>query len=78
MLGAGMPASAVRKLIVQSIIGTMAHIENSLDMDLSEVSAGIATPGTYTKLGLDILEKQQAFNPWQDAIQSLLMAQSND
>ena len=78
MLAAGMPPSAARKLVVQSIVGTMAHIENSPAMDLSEISAGIATDGTYTKIGLDILEQQQAFDPWQDAIQTLLMGQNND
>ena len=78
MLDAGMPAEAARKLVVQSIVGTMAHIESEPGMDLNAVTKSIATPGTYTKLGLDMLEKQQAFTPWQDAIQSLLVAQSND
>ena len=78
MLGAGMPASAARKLVVQSIVGTMAHIDNEPDMNLQQVTQGIATDGTYTKLGLDILRQQDAFQPWQDAIQTLLMAQDDD
>jgi len=32
-----------------------------------EISDSIATEGTYTKLGLDMLESQGAFDLWVDA-----------
>ncbi|MDP6189902.1 MAG: NAD(P)-binding domain-containing protein [Gammaproteobacteria bacterium] len=78
MLAAGMPATKARPLVVQAILGTMAHIQQSPELDLSAVTEGIATPGTFTKLGLDILQQQDAFTPWQNAVQALLMAQDND
>jgi len=78
MIAAGMPAEPARRLLVQSIIGTMAHISEESNMDLAQVTQGIATTGTFTKLGLDILQQQGAFGPWQEAVQTLLMAQNND
>ncbi|MDP6968762.1 MAG: NAD(P)-binding domain-containing protein [Gammaproteobacteria bacterium] len=77
MLAAGMPASKARSLVVQAILGTLAHIQHSPELDLNAVTEGIATPGTFTKLGLDILQQEDAFAPWQAAVQALLMAQDN-
>ena len=72
MLEAGMPASKARKLVVQAILGTMAHVQNQPELDLQAVTESIATPGTFTKMGLDILQQEDAFAPWQSAIKALL------
>lgn len=67
-----MPASKARKLVVQAILGTMAHVQNQPELDLQAVTESIATPGTFTKMGLDILQQEDAFAPWQEAIKALL------
>jgi len=36
-----------------------------------EIAESIATEGTFSKLGLDILKKDQAFEPWHEACQAL-------
>jgi len=36
-----------------------------------EIAAGIATKGTYSRLGLDLLQQRQAFAPWRDACKLL-------
>jgi pyrroline-5-carboxylate reductase len=45
----------------------------------AEIADGIATEGTYSKLGLDLLREQQAFAPWRDACKLLekRLAESN-
>jgi hypothetical protein len=37
----------------------------------AEIAAGIATEGTFSKLGLDLLQKNTAFEPWREACQLL-------
>jgi len=37
-----------------------------------EIANYIATEGTYSKLGLDLLQRRQAFEPWRDACALLL------
>mgnify|MGYP000235822828 FL=1 len=32
-----------------------------------EIAEAIATDGTFSKLGLDVLKEQNAFAPWDDA-----------
>ena len=78
MLEAGMPASKARKLVLQAILGTMAHLQNQPELDLQAVTESIATPGTFTKMGLDILQQEDAFAPWQSAIKALLANSINE
>jgi pyrroline-5-carboxylate reductase len=37
----------------------------------AEIAAGIATEGTYSKLGLDLLQQNSAFEPWREACELL-------
>jgi len=37
----------------------------------AEIAAGIATEGTFSKLGLDLLQQNAAFEPWRDACELL-------
>ncbi|MCP4334249.1 MAG: NAD(P)-binding domain-containing protein [Gammaproteobacteria bacterium] len=37
----------------------------------AEIAAGIATEGTFSKLGLDLLQQNAAFEPWREACELL-------
>ncbi len=45
----------------------LANIETSP----GEIARGIATEGTFSKLGLDLLEQKAAFEPWREACKLL-------
>ena len=64
-----------KKLATDLVFG-MAKGAASLAMHEKSSTPGdianrIATEGTYSKLGLDVLKKQDAFQPWQNACQLL-------
>lgn len=64
-----------KELATDLILG-MAKGAASLAIHEKLISSGdianhIATEGTYSKLGLDVLKDQNAFKPWQDACQLL-------
>ena len=42
------------------------------------IAEHIASEGTYSKLGLDLLKQQQAFAPWQEASELLLHKLAED
>jgi pyrroline-5-carboxylate reductase len=43
-----------------------------------EIAAGIATEGTYSKLGLDLLKQHRAFEPWHEACKLLEQKLASD
>ncbi len=43
----------------------------SKEISPAEIASGIATEGTFSKLGLDLLEQQAAFEPWREACKLL-------
>ena len=67
----GLDPEAARKLTLGNIAGqalyAMAHPRESL----LDISAGIATEGTYTKLGLDQMKRDRFDKPWRDAIAAI-------
>ena len=36
-----------------------------------QIASNIATEGTFSKMGLDLLRQEQAFEPWQQACELL-------
>ena len=40
-------------------------------LGVPEIASGIATEGTFSKLGLDLLEQHAAFEPWREACKLL-------
>jgi len=43
-----------------------------------EIAEHIATDGTYSRLGLDLLQQQQAFDPWREACELLRQRLAGD
>ena len=43
-----------------------------------EIARAIATEGTYSRLGLDLLEQNQAFTPWREASDLLRQKLNSD
>jgi len=41
------------------------------DIPPGEIAGNIATEGTFSKLGLDLLEAKAAFEPWREACELL-------
>ncbi len=63
----GLERDKARELVLHACSGAAALASSKPEQTLKHLSDSIATEGTYTKLGLDLLEMQQAFNPWIDA-----------
>lgn len=66
-LDKGLSPEQARKLVIHACSGAAALAEAKPEQSLQHISDSIATEGTYTKLGLDLLQKSNAFDPWIDA-----------
>lgn len=66
-LAKGLNAEQARRLVVHACGGAAALADAKPEQSLQQISDSIATEGTYTKLGLDLLQKNNAFDPWADA-----------
>ena len=42
-----------------------------IDTPPGKIASAIATDGTFSKLGLDLLQQQAAFEPWREACELL-------
>ena len=63
----GLAPETAKALVLHAFSGAVALADASTDKSMVEISDSIATEGTYTKLGLDMLESQGAFDLWVDA-----------
>lgn len=63
----GLEPQKARNLVLAAISGAAALASAKPQESLSAISDSIATDGTYTKLGLDILHERRALEPWIDA-----------
>lgn len=63
----GLEAQKARDLVLAAVSGATALASAKPQASLSAISDSIATDGTYTKLGLDLLQKRRAFEPWLEA-----------
>ena len=66
--GKGMSQEDARLLSTGNIMGAMAHARATPQTSLEDISDGIATDGTYTKIGLDSLRDKNFMEPWQRAL----------
>jgi len=48
------------------------------DVPPADIAESIATDGTFSKLGLDLLQQQEAFEPWQQACELLQKQLADD
>jgi pyrroline-5-carboxylate reductase len=64
----GLDPQAARALALGNIVGPAGDALSRPAERLSALSASIATEGTYTKLGLDLLRERGFDAPWREAI----------
>ena len=63
----GLEPAKARELVLASVNGAVALAIARPERGLGAISDSIATDGTYTKLGLDLLQQRGAFEPWSEA-----------
>ena len=69
--GPKLPAGLSAELVLGMAQGAARLALARTDTTTQEIAAGIATEGTYSKLGLDLLRRRQAFEPWREACKLL-------
>lgn len=69
---AGIEPEQARILMLQAARGATGLALQRPMLDLQELASTIASPGTYTGLGLDLLKERQAFTAWTDACGAVL------
>lgn len=67
----GMAPEKARELTLNASAGAAALGVGRAEQSLRELSAGVATPHTLTRLGLDHLNGREAFKPWAEACELL-------
>ncbi|MEI9414442.1 NAD(P)-binding domain-containing protein [Mesorhizobium sp. Cs1321R2N1] len=64
----GLTPAQARQIVAGNILGAAGNALARPDISLETVSDEIATPGTYTQLGLDYLRDKNSFHPWNEAL----------
>ena len=62
-----LPPELAAKLVMGMASGAAALALAKSDQSPGEIASSIATEGTFSKMGLDLLEQERAFEPWQEA-----------
>lgn len=70
----GLPAATSRELVLGHMQDCLASARLHPEVSLQALGQAIATPGTFTARGLDLLEHRQASAPWGDACDVTLEA----
>ena len=65
--GPELPKELSAQLVMGMAKGAAELALSSKDISPAEIASGIATEGTFSKLGLDLLKQQSAFEPWREA-----------
>jgi pyrroline-5-carboxylate reductase len=66
-VGQGMESTQARELVLHSVRGATGLAAARPELPLQVISDSIATEGTFTKRGLDLLQETGCFTPWQQA-----------
>lgn len=74
----GLAPDLARRLVAQTFKGAAAMTLERPEEPLSEIVAGLATPGSITKLGLDHLEQAEVLRQWRTACDLVLQRLEND
>jgi pyrroline-5-carboxylate reductase len=69
--GPKLPADLSAELVLGMADGAARLALARHDTTPAEIAAGIATEGTFSKQGLDLLRGQRAFEPWREACELL-------
>ncbi|KKJ77006.1 hypothetical protein WH95_10085 [Kiloniella litopenaei] len=64
----GLSQDKARKVILHNIRGATAYALQKDDQKLADITREIATEGTFTLEGLNLLKKQQGFTAWDQAL----------
>ena len=76
--GPQLPTPLSAELVMGMARGAAELALSKTDSSPGEIAATIATDGTYSKLGLDLLQQQSAFVPWQEACELLQQRLASD
>ncbi len=69
--GQNLPRPISAELVMGMARGAAELALARLDTPPGEIATAIATDGTYSRLGLDLLQQKAAFEPWQEACELL-------
>jgi pyrroline-5-carboxylate reductase len=69
--GPALPAPLSAELVMGMARGAAELALAKSETAPGDIAAAIATDGTYSKLGLDLLQQQAAFEPWREACELL-------
>ena len=69
--GPSLPAGLSAELVMGMAKGAAELALLNRDQSPGEIATAIATEGTFSKLGLDLLKDKQAFEPWREACKLL-------
>lgn len=69
--GPELPAELSAELVMGMAKGAAELALANIEISPGKIANDIATEGTFSKLGLDLLEQQAAFEPWRDACKLL-------
>lgn len=64
----GLPPETARALVIHNVRGATGYALLKESEDLTSITNGIATEGTYTLKGLDVLKEQQGITAWDKAL----------
>ena len=67
-----LPKNLATELVLGMAKGAASLASQDKTSTPGDIANRIATEGTYSKLGLDVLKNQKAFQPWHDACQLLV------
>ncbi|MEH6825307.1 MAG: NAD(P)-binding domain-containing protein [Motiliproteus sp.] len=73
-VGQGIESTRARELVLHSVSGATGLALARPELALGVISDSIATEGTFTKLGLDLLQAQDSFGSWQQACERVAKA----
>jgi pyrroline-5-carboxylate reductase len=76
--GPQLPTRLSAELVMGMARGAAELALSRADTSPGEIAAAIATDGTYSRLGLDLLQQQAAFAPWQQACELLQQRLATD
>jgi pyrroline-5-carboxylate reductase len=69
--GPALPAGLSAELVMGMAKGAAELALANKDTAPGDIARGIATEGTFSRLGLDLLEENTAFKPWREACELL-------
>ncbi|CAB3655553.1 NAD(P)-binding domain-containing protein [Paraburkholderia rhynchosiae] len=67
----GLPSETARRLVLSSVADSAAYSHYRIETPVGELGASIATPGTYTANGLEVLRERGGPDAWLGACETV-------